>query len=192
MTNPTTTSFETIANPFVVLIDSNEQQPFEFHGIRSDANHGHRPLAVFTQWRCLGRHPNQLGDYSIDGFVGRVHVERKSIKDCQGTILGFGGARDRFERELANLSQVEASLVVVEGSFAAVLAEENEHRTREHRVIAKQLMRSIIAFQQDYRVPWMFCDSRHMAEIVTFRFLERFYRKHTEHFRRVRSMLAKL
>jgi hypothetical protein len=191
-TMTTQSNFEPIANPFVVLIDSNEQQPFEFKGLRADANHGNRPLAIFTQWRCLGRHPNQLGDYSIDGFMGRVHVERKSIKDCQGTILGFGGARDRFEQELANLSQIEAALVVVEGSLAAVLAEENEHRTREHRVIAKQLLRSIIAFQQDYHVPWLFCDSRRMAEVVAFRFLERFYRKHTEHSRRVRSMLAKL
>lgn len=181
-----------IACPFVVLIDSNEQQPFEFNGIRSDANHEYRPLAIFTKWQCLGRHPNQLGDYSIDGFVGRVHVERKSIKDCQGTILGWSGSRDRFERELLNLSQIEAPLVVVEGSLSAVLSEENEHRTQDHHVIAKQLMRSIIAFQQDYRVSWLFCESRRMAEVVTFRFLERFYRKHTEHSKRVRSMLSNL
>ena len=192
MKKPTTTTFDPIACPFCVLIDSNEQQPFEFKNIRSDANHGHRPLVIFTQWRCLGRHPNQLGDYSIDGFVGRVHVERKSVRDCQGTILGWGGSRDRFERELFNLSQIEAPLVVVEGTTWDVLNEENEHRTREHKVVAKQLHRSLIAMMQDYHVPWWFANSRREAEITTFRFLERFYRKHTEHSRRVRAMLAKL
>lgn len=177
-----------LTTPFVILIDSNEQTPFEFTGLRADANNGYKPLTVQTEWRCLGRHPNQLGDYSLDGYVGRVHVERKSIKDCQGTILGWNGSRERFEQELANLSQIEAPLVVVEGSLKDVLSESNEHRKREHKVIAKQLLRSIIAFQQDYRVPWQFCDSRSLAEVYTFRFLERFHRKQSK----LQAMLAKL
>jgi hypothetical protein len=188
----TTSTSEPIACPFVVLIDSAEQNPFTFERIHADANHGYRPLVVHTRWQCLGRHPNQLGDYSVDGFVGRVHVERKSVGDCQGTILGFGGSRDRFEQELANLSAIEAALVVVEGSLAPALTTTNDRRTRAHKVIAKQLHRSILALMQDYRVPWLFCDGRRMAEISTFRFLERFWRKQTEHTRRVKAMLAKL
>jgi hypothetical protein len=186
------TNKEPLACPFVVLIDSAEQAPFTFEHIHADANHGHRNLVVKIRWQCLGRHPHQLGDYSVDGFVGRVHVERKSVNDCQGTILGFGGSRERFEQELANLAAIEASLVVVEGSLATVLSTTNDRRTREHRVIAKQLHRSILALMQDYHVPWLFCDGRRMAEISTFRFLERFYRKQTEHTRRVKAMLAKL
>lgn len=193
MTTATTTSTcNTVACPFTILIDSNEQQPFEFAGIRSDAKQDHRILDVQTRWQCLGRHPNQLGDYSVDGFVGRVHVERKSVKDCQGTILGWGGSRDRFELELANLAAIEAPLIVVEGSLETVLRTSNDHRTREHQVTAKQLMRSILAFQMDYRVPWVFADSRRLAEVVTFRWLERFWKKHTEHAARVRRMLARL
>lgn len=183
---------DTVACPFVILCDSNEQQPFDFVGIRGNAKQDHKILDVTTRWQCLGRHPNQLGDYSIDGFVGRCHVERKSVKDCQGTILGWGGSRDRFEQELANLAAIEAPLVVVEGSLDVVLSTSNDHRTREHQVVAKQLLRSIIAFQQDYRVPWVFADSRRMAEVVTFRWLERYWRKHTEHAARVRRMLSRL
>jgi hypothetical protein len=93
---------------------------------------------------------------------------------------------------LSNLALIEAALVVVEGSLATVLSTTNDHRTREHKVIAKQLHRSILALMQDYRVPWLFCDGRRMAEISAFRFLERFYRKQTEHTRRVKAMLAKL
>lgn len=188
----TTSTSELIACPFVVLIDSAEQTPFTFEHIRADANHGYREMIVRTEWRCLGRHPHQLGDYSVDGFVGRVHVERKSVQDCQGTLLGFSGSRERFEQELANLASIEASLVVVEGSLATVLSTANERRTREHRVIAKQLHRSILALVQDYHVPWLFCEDRRMAEISTFRFFERFWRKQTEQTRRVKAMLAKL
>lgn len=193
MTTATTTSTsKPIACPFVVVIDSAEQTPFTFEHIHADANHGHREMVVRTEWRCLGRHPKQLGDYSVDGFVGRVHVERKSVQDCQGTLLGFGGSRDRFEQELANLASIEAGLVVVEGSLQNVLSTTNDRRTREHKVIAKQLHRSILALLADYHTPWLFCDSRRMAEISTFRFLERFYRKQTEKTRRVKAMLAKL
>lgn len=191
-TTKTTSSSEPLVCPFVVLIDSAEQTPFAFEHIRADANHGHREMIVRTEWRCLGRHPRQLGDYSVDGFVGRVHVERKSVHDCQNTILGFSGSRDRFEQELANLAGIDAPLVVVEGSLQTVLATTNDHRTREHKVIAKQLLRSILAFQQDYRVPWVFADSRRMAELIAFRWLERFWKKHTEHAARVRRMLARL
>lgn len=192
MTTAMTSTSEAVACPFVVLIDSNEQQPFEFSGIHGDAKQEHRILEVTTRWQCLGRHPNQLGDYSVDGFIGLVHVERKSVQDCQGTILGWGGSRDRFEQELSNLAAIEAPLVVVEGSLQEVLSTSNDRRTREHKVIAKQLLRSILAFQMDYRVPWVFADSRRMAEVITFRWLERFWRKHTEHAARVRRMLAKL
>lgn len=187
-----TSNFEPLVCPFVVLIDSAEQTPFTFEHIRSDANHSHREMTVQTRWQCLGRHPHQLGDYSVDAFVGRVHVERKSVQDCQNTLLDFGGHRQRFEQELANLAAIEAALVVVEGSLATVLSTTNDRRTREHKVIAKQLHRSILALMQDYHVPWLFCDGRRMAEISTFRFLERFWKKQTENARRIKAMLSKL
>ena len=191
-TKTATSTSETISCPFTILIDSAEQHPFTFERIRSDANHNHRLMAVSTRWFCLGRHPNQYGDYSVDGFVRRVQVERKSIEDCQNTVLGFDGTRDRFENELLNLSRIEAPLVVVEGTAWDVLNQENSRRTREHKVVAKQLHRSFIALMQDYHVPWWFAKSRREAEITTFRWFERFWRKQTEHSRRLQAMLSKL
>lgn len=185
---------ESIVCPFRVAIDSNEQHPFTFVGIKSDSDQKYKPLIVRTVWRSLGRHPYQFGDYSIEGFIGRVQVERKSIADCQGTLLDFrrGGNRERFEQELANLSKVEAALVVVEGSVGQVLSQENERRKREHRLVAKQLHRSILALMQDYQVPWFFAESRRMAEITTFRFLERFWKKHGQREKETESLLAEL
>lgn len=172
---------EPIVCDFTILIDSAEQQPFAFDRIRCGrGKNANRLLLVPTEWQSLGRHPDSLGDYSIKGFVGRVHVERKSVEDCQNTILGWDGARERFEAELFNLSKIEAPLVVVEGSVDQVLSEANGRRKTKPSVQAKQLMRSIIALQQDYAVPWMFCSSRQMAELWTFRHLERFWRKQQE------------
>lgn len=192
MATKKTSISEPLVCPFAVVIDSAEQTPFTFEHIRADANHGHREMIVRTEWRCLGRHPQQLGDYSVDGLVGRVHVERKSVQDCQNTLLDFSGNRQRFEQELSNLASIDAAIVVVEGSLATVLSTTNDRRTREHRVIAKQLHRSILALMADYHVPWLFCDGRRMAEISTFRFLERFWKKQAENTRRVKAMLAKL
>lgn len=90
---------------FHILIDSAEQHPFSFSGLRSDANEGYTQLRVLTSIECLGRHPDSLGDYSLAGGIGRCHIERKSMGDCQSTILGFNdGHRDRFEQELRNLA----------------------------------------------------------------------------------------
>lgn len=177
---------KSLVTPFTIIIDSAEQQPFPFLGLHADADEGRRPFIVQTDWRSLGRHPNSLGDYSIDGYIGRCHIERKSMFDLQGTILGFAkdnegtSRRDRFEQELKNLAAIEAPLVVIEATLETVLKQLSERGKKPKREKAKILWRSILSYQQEYRVPWLFCDNRRLAEIATFRFLERFWRKRQE------------
>lgn len=167
--------------PFVVVVDTAEQEPFTFQGLKTDAADGSRPLIIPTERHELGRHPHGLGDYSLDTGRGRCNVERKSMDDAHGTILGFGdGRRKRFEQELANLAGIEAGLVVVECSFAELINRAPVWGKRTATQNAKALHRSIVAFQQDYRVAWAFCDSRRMAEVTTFRWLERWHRKQFE------------
>jgi hypothetical protein len=168
-------------SPFSVVIDTAEQEPFTFCGLKTDATGGSRPLIVPTDRRELGRHPHSLGDYSLDTGIGRCHVERKSMDDAHGTILGFAdGRRERFEQELANLAGIEAGLVVVECSFAELVNRAPCWGKRTAAQNAKALHRSVLAFQQDYRVAWAFCDSRRMAEVHTYRWLERWHRKQFE------------
>ena len=179
-----------LVNPFKIIIDTAEQQPFAFQGIHADADRDNCEIVIQPGInllrQCLGRHPHSLGDYSIDGFVGRCHVERKSMDDAHGTFLGWTGGssdfgrRQRFEQELANLSNVECPAVVVECSLGALLdnAPEYDQGHKTARLNRKILHRSILAWQQDYQVHWIFCDTRRMAELATFRWLERFWEKH--------------
>lgn len=174
----TRTPKTSIACPFTIIIDTAEQHPFAFTGLKADANQNYLPIKVETVSECLGRHPDSLGDYSIVGGVGSIHVERKSLEDAQGTILGWeDGRRDRFEQELANLSAIEAALVVVECSLPELLANAPDWGTKTKQQNAKTLFRSILAWQQDYRVPWLFAGSRAMAEQATYRFFYRWYEK---------------
>lgn len=83
-----------------ILIDSREQRPFEFAS-----------FDVAPETATL-----PCGDYSLPGFVDRVAVERKSLDDLVGCLVGKN--RDRFERELARDGHYKLFSVVVEGSLA--------------------------------------------------------------------------
>jgi len=177
---------EPIASPFTILVDSAESQPFTFDGINSDAKDGFRPIAVSCKWTSLGRSPHGRGDYSIEGYSYHVGIERKSQEDLWGTLLGWEdnpertGRRDRFKGELANLEKLDCSLVVVEASLGRCIEEVPEWGVKTAKTNRKILNRTIISFMQDYRVPWLFCDSRRLAEVETYRWLARFWRKAQE------------
>jgi hypothetical protein len=169
--------------PFSILIDTAEQQPFEFTNIRADADKKYRTYNIHTERVCLGRHPDSLGDYSLTGGIGHCHVERKGQGDAYGTFLGFSrrgpsSRYDRFKHELENLSKLDAALVVVECTLQQLLLEAPKTETRSPQENARMIYRSLLAWQQDYRVQWAFCESRRMAEITTFRWLYRWWEKH--------------
>lgn len=158
--------------PFTVLIDSQEKQPFTFRGMLADGSG--QALIVRTEWRSLG---DGWGDYSLDGYQGQCHVERKSPADAVGTILGWGERRERFERELEQLAGIDCAAVVVECTLGTLLGQVQARGKRTVEQNRKTLFRQVLAWQNDYRVPWYFCDSRRMAEVATFRILDRHWRK---------------
>lgn len=193
--------------PFTILIDSAETQPFTFQGIPDDrhaagqftdtfGDRHPRTLIVPIEWRCLGRYPDSLGDYSVDGGVGRVHVERKSMEDLQSTILGWtrkdeeAGRRERFECELANLSRVEAGCVMVECDFIDVIQNAPEWGKRTKQENAKTLTRSILAYTQDFAVPFIWAGSRRMAEVLTYRWFARWWEKRRGEQKEVEKLIA--
>lgn len=149
-----------------ILIDSREQQPYAFVGLRADQRQGGGPLVIETRTAYL-----ETGDYSLEGYTDRVAVERKSLNDLFGTI---GQARDRFERELARLNEMDVALVVFEADWLTVFQEPPKFSKLEPKIV----FRSVLAWVQRYpRVHWFPAPDRAFAEATTFRFLERFHRE---------------
>lgn len=157
--------------PFTIAIDCQEKQPFSFTGL---AGRQGRTLQVPTVWKSLG---TSHGDYSIEGLEFGVGIERKSMEDAHGTFLGWGERRARFERELEMLSTFSCSAIVVECTLSDLIENAPSFGVKSAAENAKTLFRTVLAWQFDFRVPWLFCKDRRMAEIATFRVLERHWRK---------------
>lgn len=156
---------DTVVSPFLLLVDDREGLPFAFANIKADARDGHKPIAVRSEVRRL-----LTGDYSIDGYQDRIAIERKSHGDLFSTL---GQRREPFEAELARLNEMDFAAVVIESSWYQIAFEPPERS----RMNPKCVMRSILAWSQRFpRVHWFPMGSRAMAEVTTYRLLERFYR----------------
>jgi len=70
--------------------------------------------------------------------------------------------------------------VIVEGSIGQCLATCKQWGKKTADDNRKILNRSIIAFMQDYRVPWIFADDRRLAEGAAFRWFQRAHRQMTQ------------
>jgi DNA excision repair protein ERCC-4 len=154
----------TLCCPFTVVVDTREQRPYQFEGIRADANDGRRPLRVPVESVTL-----ESGDYSVKGYEDLVAVERKSLDDLYGTL---GQGRERFERELVRLNSMWYAAVMVEADWQTVLASPPERSQLNPLTV----FRSVVAWQQRCpTVHWWFVPDRSFAERATFRILQRFW-----------------
>jgi ERCC4-type nuclease len=138
-----------------IVIDSREQRPYSFA-----AWQGAPPVT-----RAL-----PAGDYSVDGLEHRIAIERKSLSDAYGT---FGGGRDRFERELQKLAEIDFAAVIIEASMWQALM---YPPARVQKFTPKHFNRAWIAWAQRYGVHFLFCETRELAQRQTYLLLERFWR----------------
>jgi hypothetical protein len=159
--------------PFTILVDTAEQLPFAFQGFTGDSDNDGRPMLVRTELCHLG--PTH-GDYAIKGMEGLCHVERKGPGDAIGTFLAHGERRDRWERTLEFLAEIPCAAVVVECSFGKLLSSIEARGSRSKSTLQKTLHCQVLAWEQDWRIPFVFCDSRRFAELTTLRIMMRFYR----------------
>lgn len=175
--------------------------PFDFASLVADAADGRRPIAVQIVTKKLNS-----GDYSLVGHERSVAVERKSVPDLVNSI---GQERARFGRELERLSHFPSAWVVCEGDWEEIATYhdsrpsvgcgacgaqmaldksrwvyvcENHSPFKTKRTLSpKMIFRSVLAWQFQYPTThWWFCSGRPMAERVTFRILQRFYRTASE------------
>ncbi len=195
-----------VRTPFLILVDKAEKTPWEFTDIRSRSfvDKQQRDYLPRTEPRYLGI---GMGDYSLDGYQGRIAIERKSMADFQGTLLGWKkeidesgnldewdtrgsvDRRKRFKNELAKLAAMECSAVVVEASIGDVLEQAPQWGKRTREENAKYLLSTAIAWQQEFRgVPWLFLSDRRMAEVVALRILEQWWSREQIHVRASRRI----
>lgn len=181
------TAVEPIVCPFIVAVDTNEGAPWTFQGMVDNASG--RPIVVRTRYMSLGRHPVGRGDYSIVGLTDEIGIERKSIEDLIGTVLGWQtryekengipGRRERFAKEHENLAQLKCSAVIVEGTIEQVLNSVDQYGERSVAENRTAINRTFLSWQCiRHRVPWLLFASRRWAEIEAFRLLDLYWREH--------------
>lgn len=121
-------------------------------------------MAVKWQWGYL-----TTGDYSILGYEGRIAIERKSLEDLYGSL---GQQRDRFEREHERMAKLEFAAVVIEASWKEILTRPPERS----RLNPKTIHRTALSWLVRHGIAWLTVEDRRLAEITTFRLLDRWWR----------------
>lgn len=150
-----------ITAPFTVVIDTREQIPYMFSGLKAGFVRNNPPVVVPTVRLGL---PN--GDYSLLGHP-QVAIERKSRADLYGSVA----RRANFVSRLERMSELSFAAVVVEAEFLDVI----RNPPSFSRLHPRSMSRTLIAWLVRYPVRWCFVEGREAGEILTYRLLERFY-----------------
>ena len=106
----------------------------------------------------------------LDRVQLQIQVERKSLEDLFGSVTS---GRANFEAEIRSLNRrCKFAAVVIEGGWSAIQA-----GLPGSQVSPQSVIETIVAWQQRYPiVHWMPMPTRDMAERMTFRILDRFWR----------------
>lgn len=145
-----------------ILVDTREQNPYEF-----------------AKWEVQTHQAGlPAGDYSLIGFEDRAAVERKSLDDLIGCLMGK--ERERFERELAKGRAYEMFAVVVEADLQDVASGRYRSKMRSHAAL-----QSITALYIRYGTPFLFCGDQSDGEYMTFSLLSKYVYEIEKRFRQV-------
>ena len=154
---------------YTVVIDSREQLPYSWAGVT-----------------CV-RSGLPTGDYSLVEAPNIV-VERKSLADLYGCLTR---GRRRFEDCLKRLSEYQYPCVVIETTMADLLIPFTYVSaggiTQQSRVPPSVAYNSILSWQSRYRIPFLLCGSREVAQRMTLEHLDVLWR----HLKREQAKVAK-
>jgi ERCC4-type nuclease len=151
--------------PFTIIYDHREKAPYTFLKIRGDVPEKKRLLKIETEKGHL-----KTGDYSIKGYEDIIVVERKSLIDLYGSV---GKNRERFRKEQERLSAMEYSAIVVEAPLHTIATNPPKYSNMS----AKSVFRTVLFWSTVFKVQWFPCKCRRMAEVVTFRLLNYWYKR---------------
>lgn len=155
--------------PFTLAIDHRERAGgYTFDGIRADAKQKNRPLEIHAEIVTL-----KTGDYTIVGMENLVCVERKSFSDLYSTL---SDRRELFEEEHRRMADMTFACVMIEADWEMILYSPPDGR----QLLPKTVLRTAISWQIRYGIPWFTMGSKRLAEVTTFRILEKFWKEHQQ------------
>ena len=132
---------------FTILIDTREQKPWRFEGIKDMCEVG----------------TLKTGDYSLKDYEDCIAVERKSLADFIGSI---GKNRKRFMAEMERASKIKHFCVIVEGSWFDLFT----GNYRSH-LIPASAVGSAIGIMARFGIPVIMAETRKQAEQLCKKFL---------------------
>ncbi len=102
--------------------------------------------------RCVGQVRKKLdtGDYSLLGYEDIVSVERKA--DMAEVWMNYLSSRNRFEAEMARLSEIKYSMVIIESLLVNEILELSPPQVRT-AVPGKSVVRWLHHLSAKFRVP---------------------------------------
>jgi len=124
------------------------------------------PLHFTRQWV---KKSLDTGDYSLEGFEGRICVERKSLPDLVKSVI-----HDwlRFSKCLRRMASMEVAFIVVEAPVTALM---------EHKYIGETLPASVRgklnSIILDFGVHTIFLDNREIAAAWIENLFDQFERR---------------
>jgi ERCC4-type nuclease len=124
----------------LVIVDTREQDPLVFTHLES-----RRGMLI-------------TGDYSIAGMTELIAIERKSISDLVGCVMGQN--RERFERELHRLRGFRFKRLLVVGSRGEI-----EVQRYHSRISPKAVLGSLAAWECRFDVPIVYAATPAQAAI---------------------------
>jgi len=137
--------------PFTIIIDSREQKPYK--------------LSYPTEVNYLAN-----GDYSIKGYENEIGVERKSLNDFVGSITN---GRERFEREIENLSNMVFGAIVIETDLNRVWKTPLFSKTNR-----KSIVNTALKWTVKYNIPIQFVSNRTGGKYAVENWCEAYYKYH--------------
>lgn len=147
--------------PFVLVVDTREQRPYEFGLVRVGG--------LLVDVRAV-REALPAGDYSIVGHQTAFAIERKSAEDAYAT---FSRGRARFLRELERLRSYAFAAILLEATPRDLLTPP----AHVQRVAPGTVLNSLCSWAIDYGVSPLFAGDRDLGRAFVIRLAERFHRR---------------
>lgn len=112
------------------------------------------------------------GDYSIAGLEDEFAIERKSLGDLVGTLIG---GWIRFRKELNRLAGYRFAAIVVEADISDVHDHRYESETKPASVLGR-----INSIMIDYAIPTMFLGHRDKCAPAVAQLITHYYRENIQ------------